>query len=102
MSCEYLTRFFCTRLAELLPPEASDWCQPQYRVAFGEPAEEIPRVAREVNADLIVMGIWGAGALARATTHVGNTAYRVVCDSQAPVLSIRGSSSEVASGERAY
>lgn len=46
LSREYLTRFFCSRLAELLPPEARDWCQPQYRVEFGEPAEMIPRVAQ--------------------------------------------------------
>lgn len=89
-----LKDFFCERLAELLPPEASDWCQPQYRVEFGDPAENIVGVAKEINADLILMGIWGAGALARATTHVGNTAQRVVSEAQAPVLTVRGPSWE--------
>ncbi len=91
---DYLRGFFCERLAELLPAEVTDWCEPKYRVEFGDPAEEILRVARDAKADLIIMGIWGAGALARATTHVGNTAYRVVSEAQAPVLSIRGASSE--------
>lgn len=71
LSREYLTRFFCSRLAELLPPEARDWCQPQYRVEFGEPAEMIPRVAQRGQRRPHRYGYLGVGALARATTHIG-------------------------------
>jgi len=85
---------FCQDLKEFVPPGVGDWCRPAYRIEFGGPAENIVRVAREINAGLIVMGIWGAGALAKATTHVGNTAYRVASEAEAPVLTIRGPSSE--------
>lgn len=85
---------FCQDLKEFVPPGVGDSCQPAYRIEFGDPAENIVRVAREINPDLIVMGIWGAGALARATSHVGNTAYRVASEAEAPVLTIRGPSSE--------
>jgi len=89
-----LRNFFGERLRELVPAEASNWCQPEYRVEFGDPVENIVRIAGQSKADLIVMGVWGADALARATTHAGNVAYRVVAESTAPVLTFRGASSE--------
>lgn len=89
-----LRNFFSERLQELVPAEASNWCRPEYRVEFGDPVDNIIRIAGQSKADLIVMGVWGAGALARATTHAGNVAYRVVVESTAPVLMVRGSTSE--------
>jgi nucleotide-binding universal stress UspA family protein len=47
--------------------------------AFGEPAEEIMRAAREGNFDLIVMGRRGRGGLAKAL--LGSVSERVVRDS---------------------
>ena len=96
-----LEHFFSERLRELLPPQTSEWCRPQYRVDFGDPVKKIVSAAGQTNADLIVMGIWGAGALARATTHAGNTGYRVVSEAPVPVLTVRGPSSEIP-GPNAY
>lgn len=96
-----LEHFFSERLHELLPAQASEACRPEYRVEFGDPVENIVRVAEQTRADLIVMGIWGAGALARATTHAGNTGYRVVAQAPVPVLTVRGPSSEIP-GPNAY
>lgn len=64
---------FVSDRRELLPPQTSEWCRPEYRVDFGDPFEKIVSAAGQTNADLIVMGIWEAGAFARATTHAGNT-----------------------------
>lgn len=96
-----LKHFFTERLRELLPAQTSEACRPEYRVEFGDPVENIVRVAEQTRADLIVMGIWGAGALARATTHAGNTGYRVVSQAHVPVLTVRGPSSELP-GPNAY
>ena len=96
-----LQHFFSERLRELLPPQTSEWCRPEYRVEFGDPVEKIISAAGQTGADLIVMGIWGAGALARATTHAGNTGYRVVSQAPVPVLTVRGPSSEIP-GPNAY
>lgn len=51
--------------------------------AFGEPAEEIMRTAREGNFELIVMGRRGRGGLTKAL--LGSVSERVVRDSGRPV-----------------
>jgi nucleotide-binding universal stress UspA family protein len=65
------------------------WCEPEFLTEFGDPAETIMQAARERNAELIVLGI------RRVATFAGHlppaTAYKVVCQSRCPVLTIRGS-----------
>lgn len=85
-----LTDFFTDRLRELVPTEATPWCSLEYVVEFGTPAEAILKTAGERQAELIVMGVRGAGAIARASTHFGATAHRVVTGAHCPVLTIRG------------
>jgi len=90
---QVLTRFeqfFIQRLRELLPASAGLQFQQEYRVEFGSPADCILKVAADSAIDLIVMGVRGAGSLARADRRFGTTAYRVVSEARCPVLTARG------------
>jgi len=76
------------KLEHLVPEGAENWCKPQYRATFGAAAEEILTIARETNADLIVMGAKTRKSLAG---HMpGTIAYNVVVKAHCPVLTVRG------------
>jgi nucleotide-binding universal stress UspA family protein len=60
---------------------------PEFRVEFGEPGTTILRVARELNADLIVMGIMNA--FAHSSRLHSSVAYRVIAGAYCPVLTCR-------------
>lgn len=78
-----------TRLAELIPPEAADWCRPDCVVRFEFPAEGILTLAESQQADLIVMGVHKAAPV--AASHLPwAIAYEVVCHATCPVLTVRG------------
>lgn len=78
---------FIERLRGLVPPEAELWCEPEFVVQFGAPAEEILKAAEERRGDLIVLGVRQP---ARAFTHPrAATAYQVVCQAPCPVLTVR-------------
>ena len=83
-----LQDFFRRRLRYLVPEGADAWCDPDLVVEFGTPAEMILKTAGERRADLIVLGI------RRSATFAGHlppaTAYKVVCQSHCPVLTVRG------------
>jgi nucleotide-binding universal stress UspA family protein len=83
-------QYFTQRLRELLPAPPDAQLQQEFRVEFGSPADCILKVASESAIDLIVMGVRGAGSLARADHHFGSTAYRVVSEARCPVLTARG------------
>ena len=75
-------------MRRLVPPGAENWCKPEFKATFGEAAEEILTLARETNADLIVMGAKPRKSLAG---HVPVTiAYNVVVKAHCPVLTVRG------------
>ena len=74
-------------LAALAPAEAELAWKPEYHLAFGEPVEEILRVAEDMKADLIVLGAKKRESLAGHVPHT--KAYRVVCGARCPVLTIR-------------
>jgi nucleotide-binding universal stress UspA family protein len=76
------------QLEELVPSEAKDWCKPECVVRFEFPAEGILTVAKERNADLIVMGVHKKAAFASAHLPWA-VAYEVVCESPCPVLTVR-------------
>jgi hypothetical protein len=53
--------------------------------AFGDPAEEIAKVAKERHVGLIVIGLHGSPL---AGPRMGSVTYRVLCLSQTPVLAL--------------
>ena len=76
------------RMKRFVSPECDDWCKTEFRVSYGDPAEEILRQARETTADLIVMGAKARKSLAG---HVPLTvAYNVAAKATCPVLTVRG------------
>lgn len=64
----------------------------EFELVTGYPVESILRVAREHNADLIVLGVHkSSGMGARASAHLPWTiAHSVVCHAKCPVLTVRG------------
>jgi nucleotide-binding universal stress UspA family protein len=78
-------------LRNLVPPEAELWCEPRFLVVQGEPAENILEVARNRNADLIVLGIHNPSGFPGAGTHLPlATAHKIVSHAPCPVLTVRG------------
>jgi len=74
------------RLQDAVPIEARTTTDVRARVVPGTPATEIGRIASEVDADLIVMGVTSRGAIGR--TLIGSTAARVVRSAGRPVLAV--------------
>lgn len=76
------------RMKQLMPHGIEDWCNPEFRVAFGSAVEEILIAAKESKADLMVMGAKARKSLAG---HAPLTiAYNVVTKATCPVLTVRG------------
>jgi nucleotide-binding universal stress UspA family protein len=79
------------QLYEIVPQSAGVWCRPEAIVRFGTPSERILEVAKEVDADLIVLGARDPGKRIGAATHLERTtAHKVVAHATCPVLTIRG------------
>jgi nucleotide-binding universal stress UspA family protein len=74
-------------LKKLVPAESNRACLPTYWLATGDPAEQILGMAQATRAGLIVMGAKGMKRLADRLPHA--KAYKVVCESHCPVLTIR-------------
>jgi nucleotide-binding universal stress UspA family protein len=71
-------------LRKAVPTSARDWCTTEEVIAFGRPATEIMRVAREREAQLIVMGVHGRNTL--DLLLFGSTTHRVIRKAPCPVL----------------
>jgi nucleotide-binding universal stress UspA family protein len=79
------------RLRELAGGETELWCTPRFVVEHGQAAEKILDVARRKHADLIVLGVRGAGRIPGAKTHLPiATAHKIVSQAECPVLTVRG------------
>jgi nucleotide-binding universal stress UspA family protein len=74
-------------MAELVPEELPLWCELEHRVEFGTVAPSIVTLARELEADLIVIGLSGLDGA--DPTITGETASQVIRQSPCPVLVIR-------------
>jgi len=75
------------KLEGLMPAEP--WCSSESLVSYDFPAQGILQVARERNADLIVLGVRKPGA-ATLTSHLPwSTASDVVNAAPCPVLTVR-------------
>lgn len=78
------------QLYEIVPPTAEMWCRPEATVRFGHPPDRILEAAKELDADLIVMGVRDPGKRMGAATHLERTtAHKVVAHAGCPVLTIR-------------
>ena len=75
-------------LRESVPASAREWCATEEVVAFGRPADEIMRVARERDAQLIVVGVHGRNAL--DLMLFGSTTHHVIRKAPCAVLTIPG------------
>jgi nucleotide-binding universal stress UspA family protein len=74
------------RLQEAISPEDRTSDRVHVRVMTGDPAVEIGRIAADINADLIVVGVTARGALGRRV--FGSTATRVIRTAGRPVLAV--------------
>lgn len=79
-------------LDRVVPPDPS--VPVVHRLVIGDPATEIPRVAREENVDLIVMGTHGRTGLLRLL--MGSVAELVVRRAPCAVLTVRQPEQETA------
>ena len=75
---------YLRRLRALVPARARLYCTVATRVNEGKPAREIERVAAEEQADLIVMGVHGRGAVDLMV--FGSNTNAVIRNAACPVL----------------
>jgi nucleotide-binding universal stress UspA family protein len=75
------------QLRELVPTGSDLMCKLELHLANGKPVEEILHVAKETNADLIVIGAKKRGSLAGRIPHT--KASGVVLRARCPVLTIK-------------
>jgi nucleotide-binding universal stress UspA family protein len=73
-------------LGKLVPDEARLWCDLEFTVEFGRPAERILQAAWENHADLIVLGARGFGRM----TSPGLNVTKVMSNALCPVLTVSG------------
>jgi nucleotide-binding universal stress UspA family protein len=81
------------KIVSLYPPLAT---APDILVEVGSPANMILKIAVDLEADLIVIGARGAGAVARLASHFGSIAHKVVSHAHCPVLTVGGFRAESA------
>jgi nucleotide-binding universal stress UspA family protein len=74
------------KLEELVPEDARNWCTVRTIVRIGKPYGEIIQAAVEQQADVVVLGVRGRGALDLAV--FGSTTYRVLQLGPCPVLAV--------------
>lgn len=75
------------RLRSLVPSQAANWCSVETATASGAAGHAVLTFAAERNADLIVMGAQGHGAVDRLL--FGSKTRDVVCGATCPVLTVR-------------
>jgi nucleotide-binding universal stress UspA family protein len=76
------------RLREMVPPGNELLYEPEVLVESGPVASQILGVAAELEADVIVMGVRGAGAFGQTASHFGSIAHKVVSLAKCPVLTV--------------
>jgi nucleotide-binding universal stress UspA family protein len=77
------------RLAQLLPPESAGSVEAECIVEMGVPADQIPKVAEDKGAEVIVMGP-AHTAFTRISAHLPwITSHKVICYAPCPVLTVR-------------
>jgi len=89
---QQLSRNAREQLESMMPRNANHAYCVEMEVVGGYPVEEILRVARQKQADLIVLGVHKASRFgAHTSSHLPWTiAHTVVCHAKCPVLTVRG------------
>jgi nucleotide-binding universal stress UspA family protein len=75
------------RMEQLVPEDATLWCKPSFKIASGDPVDTILESAREVKADLIVLGVTHSRPLSEHASW--SIASKVVRHAECPVLTVR-------------
>ena len=79
---------FCQEeLKKLVPEDAALWCQPEFRVEEGDPAEQIVNFAERELPDLLVLGLPRDKDF--STHFQTGVTYKVVSGAPCPVLTVR-------------
>ena len=73
-------------LRAALPDDVREWCKVEETVALGKPSDRILDTARTMNADVIVMGVRGRGAI--DLMAFGSTTNEVVRRATCPVVAV--------------
>jgi nucleotide-binding universal stress UspA family protein len=74
------------QMLEMVPMRLRQKVHPQPVVVPGEPAQKLIDQSRALNADLIVMGAYGASAFSAISRH--GVVYRVMAEAQCPVMTL--------------
>jgi nucleotide-binding universal stress UspA family protein len=75
------------RLEEVIPNDLREACRPELMVREGAPSATILDLAREREAELVVVGAHGHGK--SDLGWVGSTCHRVMRAAKSPVLAVR-------------
>jgi len=79
---------FCSEeLKKLVPEDAQLWCEPEFRVEEGDPADQIVNFAENESPDLIVLGLPRDKDF--STHFQTGVTYKVVTSAPCPVLTVR-------------
>lgn len=79
---------FCHQeLKKLVPEDAQLWCEPEFRVEAGDPAEQIINFAEREFPDLVVLGLPRDKDF--STHFQTGVTYKVVTSAPCPVLTVR-------------
>jgi nucleotide-binding universal stress UspA family protein len=85
--------YLMNRLKTLAPQSRFPWCILKHLVEFGDPARGIVKIARDQNADLIVLGLHSS---VQFTSHFPERlSYSIVCEAPCPVMSVLGAVREM-------
>ena len=75
------------KLEKIAPPDAKEWCKPEFVVEVGDPVKELLGYAETKRPDLIVLGL-PAGKKFNGTFHSSVT-YKIIAGAPCPVLTVR-------------
>jgi nucleotide-binding universal stress UspA family protein len=81
-----LKKLIGTKLNNLIPEDARNWCFPKTAILEGRADEKIVEYAKQSNIDLIVLGVRGHGLV--ETLFLGSTTDRVARQAPCPMLSV--------------
>jgi nucleotide-binding universal stress UspA family protein len=86
-------------MRDTIPAESELFHEPEIVVEIGAVAERILRLASDLAADLVLMGVRGAGAFAHTMSRFGSRAHQVISEARCPVLTVSDPGEATASTE---